>query len=643
MSVDQSSDHVRGKSFANVRRAIFPIKTNSDDELHRDVDRFAEAERNGKDFATRMIAHVELHAMLLRGKGEGHWILDAPLFKATIALVVSLNTVQMGLEADYPENKDLWGAAEHFFTAAFFIEMILKFKWLGKRYFQDKWNWLDFTLVLLAVIDTWIFGLFAQDVDLQQLSILRTLRLIRLVRVLRLIRQFQQLAIVLSGIAEAIKATIWIASVMTLTIYVGAVFCVGFLGQPNGHLYPGYSKNVEDIDQTDMMKEFNPYLSFGNIPKSMLTLFNIAILAEWQEVVRPIMVRQPGLVFFFIVFSMFITFGILNVMIAMIVDRVLENARTIAKEEEQREKTKKLQTLNQIQELVRNIDLDNDGKVFLNEIEDDLEEATSPLCQLLSKVNLPHGFSAQELVYLLDEDGDGAVQYEEFVTAFYRMIDCDDFQHLCLVQTGINSIKRKMNAHFDKITASFAEINARNGENYDNLVQHLARLENRFVAPPASDTPTLEEHEQRRPRLQAEHWQPFVQERQHFVPQSDEKPLEPKLSELTLWASQQSDKPQLMEGGRSSSSHIAGVAKGSGNMPVPSSRAISSTTRLRANLELDISSGSQEGAAGVAALLQPIDREVIRRLEEVQREVEHAIHGSFERMLSQSRDVHEGL
>ena len=61
-----------------------------------------------------------------------------------------------------------------------------------------------------------------------------------------------------------------------------------------------------EMDDSDVIANFNPYMSFGSMGRSMLTLFNIAILAEWEEEVRPISVKQPQMMAFFIFFVLFV-------------------------------------------------------------------------------------------------------------------------------------------------------------------------------------------------------------------------------------------------------------------------------------------------------------------------------------------------
>ena len=78
------------------------------------------------------------------------------------------------------------------------------------------------------------------------------------------------------------------------------------LGRGPVHRYPGYTSLEAEMDDSDVIASFNPYMSFGSMGRSMLTLFNIAILAEWEEEVRPISVKQPQMMAFFIFFVLFV-------------------------------------------------------------------------------------------------------------------------------------------------------------------------------------------------------------------------------------------------------------------------------------------------------------------------------------------------
>lgn len=271
----------------------------------------------------------------------------------------------------------------------------------------------------------------------------------RLVRVLRLVKRVQQLVLVIRGVVDAIITTFWVGMVVLVSVYVSAIFCTEYVGRGTEDLYPGYTVTDSIIDESEMMANFNPYLSFGDMPKSMLTLFNIAIMSEWVEVIRPVSIKQPHMTIFFILFVMFVVFGVMNVMVGMIVDNVNKEGTRQEEEENEMERKRKLQVLARLRKLIFHIDTNGDGIVSVDELSQVLRATPSgplgekavELKELLTRVKIPDGLTPTELLCMLDNDGDGKLQYDEFVRSFYRLIESNDFQHMCTIQVGINHIK----------------------------------------------------------------------------------------------------------------------------------------------------------------------------------------------------------
>lgn len=381
----------------------------------------------------------------------GGSVIERPEFKIGVSICVVLNTIQMGLEADNPSWTRTWLICENFFTLVFFAEAVLKLRVLRKTYFHDRWNCLDVSLVVLSIVDigcSWIFG--ELGADLQVLSILRLARLCRLARVLRLVQTFEKLVVVINGVIDAMQSTLWVAIVLFLAIYMGAVFCVGFLGparlRQDPGLYPGYHEDSGEIDDMEMMSEFNPYVCFGSMSSAMLTLFNIAILSEWSEVVRPIMIKDPPLIVFFIFFVLFVTFGVMNVIIGMIVDNVMQSARKLQEEQAHLVKERKKTILVRVQELVYELDVNQDHNITWQELEKKMSKPDSKITELLEDANLhlPRGWRHHEFLGLLATNGDAELDHDEFVQGLYRLIDNNDFQQGCMVEKGINDVKRQL-------------------------------------------------------------------------------------------------------------------------------------------------------------------------------------------------------
>lgn len=370
-----------------------------------------------------------------------------------VAVLVALNTIQMGLETDFPHWTTTWTVCDNFFTIVFFFEAVIKIWDKRMDYFRDRWNAIDAALVIISMFDTWFLPLFQETfagLNLRALSVFRILRLLRIVRALRLVRKAQGLVLVIIGVLEAMKNMLWICLGVLLAVYVGAIFLVNIFSG-NMELYPGYSENPDEIEEMELFQEFNPHIKFGSMTRAMLTLFNIAILAEWNEILGPVMEKQPVLLVFFLVFVFTISLSTMNVIIGMIANSILENAERMKKDQLQRQIKTKMSVLHQIRDRVTDLDINGDGKISVRELESRMSTSKGfgDLFEVLESesLHLPRGFSGSELICMLDHDGDGVLEIDEFVGSFYRLIDSGDFQQTCIIQTAINSIKRMLTEH----------------------------------------------------------------------------------------------------------------------------------------------------------------------------------------------------
>jgi len=176
------------------------------------------------------------------------------------------------------------------------------------------------------------------------------------------------------------------------------------------------------------------------MPRAMLTLLNMALLDGWGDIARPMLLYQPWLLPCFIFFVLFVTLGVMNVIIGMICDSVLSKARDMQMIDMAKIRRKKFELLERLHGMLKTMDSNIDGKIDAKELKKAIKE-DSEVLELIGSIDLPEGFSAEELVLMLDSDGDGTLSYDNFIRSFYRLIEGGDFQQLCLLQMNINSIK----------------------------------------------------------------------------------------------------------------------------------------------------------------------------------------------------------
>lgn len=372
---------------------------------------------------------------------QKHWLLDHKCFNLAVYATIILNSIQMGVATDYPDWVDVWTGFEHFFTGAFLIEMIVKLYFLKITYFAEGWNRMDCFLVCMSILDNWIITPMSggEGSALGQLSVLRVIRIMRVARMVRLLKVFKELFVILKGIIDSMRTIFWVCLLLVLTMYVCSILCVDIMGREDAP-YGGWDDDTEVVEAASGADKWNNYLFFGRITRSMYTLFNIAMGEESTIIMRATFERQPIMLFFFVFFIVFMSFGVLNVIIGVIVDSTNEAAKAMEREDVEKIKKEKLKVLLKIREMVFALDEDESGSISEEEIVAGWHDPRFK--ELLMEVNLPKGFSPEEMLCLLDTDGDGELTFDEFITSFYRVIASDPFQQSCCMHTSLNEVKR---------------------------------------------------------------------------------------------------------------------------------------------------------------------------------------------------------
>lgn len=172
-----------------------------------------------------------------------------------VTLIIVLAGIVVGFQTDpralaVKELADALNVLNVIILSVFTLECVLKIFGEGLapwRYFNDGWNRFDFIIVV---------GSYVPGVG----SLLVILRLLRLLRVLKLVRSLPQLAVILSALMLGLNSIGYIALILFLVYYV-----FGILGM--------------------ILFSVNDPWHFGSLHFSMITLFRLATLENWHEVV----------------------------------------------------------------------------------------------------------------------------------------------------------------------------------------------------------------------------------------------------------------------------------------------------------------------------------------------------------------------
>ncbi|MDJ0880059.1 MAG: ion transporter [Gammaproteobacteria bacterium] len=214
-------------------------------------------------------------------------IVESLWFHNFIITVIVINGVVLGIETIRdldPTFLQILIAIDRICLGIFVIELLMKLMVYRLFFFKQGWNIFDFVIVAVALIPA-----------TGQLSILRAFRIFR---VLRLITTVDSIRRVVAGMLIAIPGVGSVGALLMIFFYIGAVISTTLFGE----LFPDW---------------------FGNIGRSMYSLFQIMTLESWSMgIVRPVMEEFPYAWIFFIPFIMVTTFMVLNLFIGIIVDAI---------------------------------------------------------------------------------------------------------------------------------------------------------------------------------------------------------------------------------------------------------------------------------------------------------------------------------
>ena len=220
-------------------------------------------------------------------------LVQSSRFQNFIIFLIVINGITMGLEtskAIMSEYGAIINTFDIFVITIFTIEIILRVYAHRLSFFKDGWSLFDFTIVAISLVPA--------SAGFEILRILRVLRLLRLITVVPQMRK------VVLALVSVIPGMASIAALLTLFFYIFAIMAT----QLYGETFP---------------------LWFGSLGETFYTLFQIMTLESWSMgIVRPIMEVHPYAWTFFIPFIFMVTFIMVNLIVAVVVDAMAEINRS---------------------------------------------------------------------------------------------------------------------------------------------------------------------------------------------------------------------------------------------------------------------------------------------------------------------------
>jgi voltage-gated sodium channel len=201
--------------------------------------------------------------------------------------------------------QDFLSYLDIFITVIFLIEIVIRYIAEGdfKRFVRDPWNLFDTIIVVGSLI------------PLESSNLVFVGRLLRIFRVLRLISFIPELRLLLNALFKSLPRLGYLVLLMFIFFYI-----YGAIG-------------------STLFGSINPFL-WGDISRSMLTLFRVMTFEDWTDVMYEVMEFYSLAWIYFLTFIFFSAFAFLNMLIAIVVDVVNKENKILnsADDEEERHK-----------------------------------------------------------------------------------------------------------------------------------------------------------------------------------------------------------------------------------------------------------------------------------------------------------------
>jgi len=326
---------------------------------------FAQYEQKRKELHSRMDRRDYHVSELYKESGCLATIAKSNTFFLLSMLVVLLNSIWIGLEADAEGStkmSELGGsqmAVEHTFCVVFTAEIVIRFAAFRRKRDarKDFWFCFDSVLVILMIGEVWLLPIVMtiagwlgghqaeMDHAVKEFTILRTIRLLRLTRlgrIARLLRAVPEVVTLLKGIAAAIRSVFFTLLLLLVLLFVfGVVF---------------KTQAKEDFPELEEL--------FPSVPATMWVLLLSGTFLDSPSVaLNEVGATSGWLVALFLVFIFLSHMMVLNMLIGILCDVVHQVALN------EKEEAAVAYLKNTLLEILECHDKDNDRQIHRDEFE----------------------------------------------------------------------------------------------------------------------------------------------------------------------------------------------------------------------------------------------------------------------------------
>ncbi len=219
---------------------------------------------------------------------------ESRIFQFIVVLIIILNALTIGINTYNLSQftRQLINYIDYSITIFFVIEILIRFIAEPKKlnFFKSGWNVFDTLIVLLSLI------------PIPNNSSFLLLRLLRVFRVLRLISVVPELKKIIEALLSSVTRVFYVGLLLFIILYIYATI---------GSIL------------------FSTYIPerWGDVGVSMITLFQVLTMSSWEQVMLPLQDIYWWAWIYFFSFIIICGITMLNLLIAILVDVVINQKK----------------------------------------------------------------------------------------------------------------------------------------------------------------------------------------------------------------------------------------------------------------------------------------------------------------------------
>mmetsp|Transcript_17818 Transcript_17818/g.39059 ORF Transcript_17818/g.39059 Transcript_17818/m.39059 type:complete len:594 (+) Transcript_17818:104-1885(+) len=334
--------------------------------------------------------------------------------EVTIGVVVLFNFVLICVDIDYrasgqdsPFTVDL---LSFLCFTVYVLELIAMASIEGTAILHNKMNVLDIFVIVIGLLEYILSATGLQAFPAGVFRMFRLSRLLRLVRGMRCFSVFSELRKLVQMMSSCFKTLFWSLLLLFLVQTIWAAIAV--------ELMDDLVKRLAD-DGTwgdcDRCRR-----SFSSIMQANLTFFQTIVAGDsWGYIAIPVMEDEPATSVVFVGALLTLVYGVLNLIVAVIVDTFADmrskDVSNLADEMDHQEKEEK----KVLQSIFEKIDSNHNGAVSYAELQSGARKIAD-FRHWLRVLDID-AEDLTQLFRMVDADGSGEIDPDEFITALYRL------------------------------------------------------------------------------------------------------------------------------------------------------------------------------------------------------------------------------